>query len=187
MFLDSKHFRDLLVRFLLEDVQVENGAATIGQLGNECHQLLLGEAASRLDSACFVGEVGQLRFVGHQLADALLPPQVVYRLRHHHSRHPCGKCAFATEREMGEELDKPIVQYVVCRVDIARIAVAYRKHLLGVKGVQFLTGGIFPCPATLYQFYLIFQCQCFFFKKRTPLRVICLLDAVSRRMLQDYF
>ena len=163
MFLDSKHFRYLLVRFLLEDVQVENGAATVGQFGNECHQLFLGEAASRLGSTCFIGEVGQLLFVGHQLADALPPPQVVYRLCHHHPRHPRGERTFAPEREVGEDLDKPIVQYVVCRVDIARIAVAYRKHLLGVKGVQFLAGGILPCPTALYQFYLIFQCQCSFF------------------------
>ena len=36
---------------------------------------------------------------------------------------------------MGENFDEAIVQYVMGRIDIARIAVTYRQHLLGVEGV----------------------------------------------------
>ncbi len=94
--------------------------------------------------------------------ETLLFPQVVYRLRHHYPCHP-GTNAFATEGEMGKDFDEPIVQYVMRSIFVARIAVAYRKHLLGIKGIQFLTCGILSCPAALYQFYFIFQCQCFFY------------------------
>ena len=48
------------------------------------------------------------------------------------------------------------------RIHIARITVTYRQHLLRIEGVKLLSSGIFPCPAALYQFYLVFQCQCFF-------------------------
>ena len=39
------------------------------------------------------------------------------------------------EGEVGENFDEAIVQYVMGRIDIARIAVTYRQHLLGVEGV----------------------------------------------------
>ena len=79
--------------------------------------------------------VGQLFLIHHQLAETLLFPQVVYRLRHHYPCHPGTQCTFATEGEVGENFDEAIVQYVMGRIDIARIAVTYRQHLLGVEGV----------------------------------------------------
>ena len=74
-------------------------------------------------------------FDGTKLAETLLFPQVVYRLRHHYPCHPGTQCTFATEGEVGENFDEAIVQYVMGRIDIARIAVTYRQHLLGVEGV----------------------------------------------------
>ena len=103
--------------------------------------------------------------------DTLLLSQIIYCLCHHYSCYPRCQRTFAPESEMGKDLDEPIVQYVMSGIFIARIAVAYRKHLLGIKGIQFLTCGILSCPAALYQFYFIFQCQCYFL--RTPLRVVC--------------
>ena len=70
---------------------------------------------------------------------------------------------FTAKREAGEDFDKAIVQNIVRRIHIARITVAYRQHLLGIESVKFLSGGILSCPAALYQFYLIFQCQCSFY------------------------
>ena len=75
------------------------------------------------------------------------------------------------ESEVSEDFDKAIMQNIVCRIHIARITVTYRQHLFGIKSVKFLSGGIFSCPAALYQFYLIFQCSARF------------TDASSRRLL----
>lgn len=163
VFLYPQHFRYLLVRFFFEHIQVENGSASIGQVGHKGQQLRFGEAAAAFGYTGFVGHVGQLLFVNHQLGDSLLPSQVVYGLRHHHSCHPGGQCTLSFEGEVGEDFDEPVMQYVVRRIHVARIAVAHRKHLFGIKGVKFLAGGISSCPAALYQFYLVFQCQCFLY------------------------
>ena len=54
------------------------------------------------------------------------------------------------------------MQYIISRIHIACIAITNRQHLVGIEGIKFLSGGILSCPAALYQFYLVFQCQCFF-------------------------
>jgi hypothetical protein len=43
--------------------------------------------------------------------------------------------AIAVKHHQAENFDEAIVQYVMGRIDIARIAVTYRQHLLGVEGV----------------------------------------------------
>lgn len=162
MLFDMKYLANFFMRSLFKDIQVEYGAASIGKFRYECHQYFLGKTIACFGNACFVHHVGKLFLIHHQLAEALLLPQVIYRLRHHYSGHPCAQCTFSTKGEVSEDFDETIVQYVMSRVDIARIAVTYRQHLLGIEGVQFLSGRILSCTAALYQFYVIFQCQCFF-------------------------
>lgn len=183
MFLDVKHLRYLLVRLLLEDVQVEHRAASVGQLGHQLHQFFFGEAGAGFGQALVVRHVGQLFFVHHQLGEALPAAQMVDALRHHHPGHPRAQRTLPSKGEVGENLDEAIVQYVMGRIDIARIAVAHRQHLLGIKGVQLFSGRIFSSPAALYQFQFVFQCQCLFTDVRC---VVCQLDAAFGGMLQDY-
>ena len=97
-----------------------------------------------------------------QLPDVQDEASIVDSLCHHHPRYPRAQRTFTAKREAGEDFDKAIVQNIVRRTVIARITVAYRQHLLGIESVKFLSGGILSCPAALYQFYLIFQCQCSF-------------------------
>lgn len=123
--------------FLYGDVGVGKTflSNSIGKFRHERHQHFFGNTASGFGNACFIRNVGQLFLIHHQLAETLLFPQVVYRLRHHYPCHPGIQCTFATEGEVGENFDEAIVQYVMGRIDIARIAVTYRQHLLGVEGV----------------------------------------------------
>lgn len=162
MFLDVEQFRYFLMRLLLEHVQVEHGTTPIGKFCHKRHQHFFGKPAPAFGNTRFVLHIGKLPFTYHQLAETVLLPQIINGLCHHHPCHPSTQCTFATKGKVGEDFDKAVMQNIVRRIHIARITVAYRQHLLGIESVKFLPGGFLSCPAALYQFYLIFQCQCFF-------------------------
>lgn len=157
MLFDAEHGGYLFVRLFLEHIEVEHRATTIGKLGHERQQLFFGKSASGISK---FGNVGQLLLVYHQLCNPFLSPQVIERLGDHYPGDPRAERCIATEREIGEYLDETVVQYIMRRVHIARIAVAHRQHLSGIESIKFLAGGIFSCPAALYQFYLVFQYNC---------------------------
>lgn len=135
MLLDVQQFGNLLMGFLLEHIQVEYRSASVGKLCHKREQHLFGQPVAGLCHARLVGNVGKLLLVQHQPVEPLLPPQVVDGLRHHDSRHPGAQRALAPKGEVGENFDEAIVQHIVRRIDIARIAVAHRQHLLGVTSV----------------------------------------------------
>lgn len=135
MLLDVEYAGNLLMRFLLEDVQVEHRAASVGKFRYESHQHFFGKAVAGFGYIGFVRHVRKLFFRHNQLVEALPLAQVVDGLRHHHPRHPRAQSAFTAKGEVGEDFDETIVQYVMGRIDVARIAVAHRQHLLGIEGV----------------------------------------------------
>ena len=139
MFLNVKHLGYLLVRFLFKHIKVENGSATIRQFGNKSHQLLFGDSnpSSRVR---YIRYIGKLLFMHYQLADSFLPPQEIELLSDHHPGYPCTERRLAPEREVGKNLDETVMQYIVRRIHIARIAETYRQHLFGIEGVKFLSG-----------------------------------------------
>ena len=163
MFFDVEQFCNLFMRLLLKHIQVEHCAASIRKLRYKRHQLFFGKPASVFSNICFIRHIGKLLLVYHQLPETVLLPQIINGLRHHHSCHPCTQSTFATKRKAGEDFDKAVMQNIVRRIHIARITVTHRQHLPGIESVKFLSGGILSCPAALYQFYLIFQCQCSFY------------------------
>ena len=61
---------------------------------------------------------------------------------------------------------KPVMQYIVRRIHIARIAEAKPPTFVWIEGIKFLSGRILSCPTALYQFYLVFQCQLSFLIER---------------------
>lgn len=140
MLLDMEQLRYFLVRLFLEDIQVEHGTASVGKLRHKCHQHFFRQVAPAFGNTCFVLHIGKLFFVYHQLAETVLPPQIVDGLRHHDPRHPCAQRTFATKRETGEDFDKAVMQNIVRRIHIARITVAHRQHLFGIESVKFLSG-----------------------------------------------
>lgn len=135
VFLDVEHFSYLLVRLLLEDIQIEDRSAPVGQLGHKGHQHLFGNVIPGFDNACLVWNLGKLFFTHHQLTETLLSPQVIDGLGHHHPCHPRAQRTLATKGEVGEDFDEAIVQHVMSRINVARITVAHRQHLLGIEGV----------------------------------------------------
>lgn len=157
MLFDAEHPSYLFVRLFLEHVEVEHRTATIGKLGHERQQLFFGKSASGIGK---IRNFGQLLFVYYQPGDPLPAPQVIERLGDHYAGNPCAERRVATKRKVGKYLDETVVQYIIRRVHIARVAVTHRQHLFGIESIKFPAGGIFSCPATLYQFYLVFQCNC---------------------------
>lgn len=135
MFFDVEYFRYFLMRFLFKDIQVEHRAASVGKFRYKFHQHLFGKIATGFGKIGIVRHVRKMFFIHHQLDEALLPPKVIYGLCHHHPCHPRAQCTLSAKREVGENLYETIVQYVMGRIDVARVTVAHRQHLLGVEGV----------------------------------------------------
>jgi len=128
MLFDTQHIGYLFVRLLFKHIKVENRPAPIGQICDKLHQLFFGNSPC-LPSFRKVGDVRYLFLVYLQLTDPLLPSQVIQCLSHHHPGNPRSERSLATKRKVGEYFDETVMQYIVRRFHIARIAETYRQHL----------------------------------------------------------
>lgn len=161
VFLDVKQAGYLLVRLFLEHIQVEDCSASVGQFGHKLHQHFLRQPASTFRDIRFIRHVRQLGVTDYQLIEALLTPQVVDGLCHHHARHPRDQRTFAPKGEIGKDLDETVVQHIVGFINIAHITIAHGQHLAGIKGVQLFPSSIIACSTPFNQPYFTIQCQPF--------------------------
>ena len=147
----------------LQPVQVELPKISEGIIlqitPNPDNQDFFRQAAACLGQRCLVRDVRHLLLAHQQAAEALLAPEVIQCLAHHHPVDPHLQRTFAPEGEVCEDLDEPVVQHIMCGIHIAHITVAHSQHLACIEGIKSLSGRILSSPASFNQLYFTFQYQ----------------------------